>query len=190
MAYTKKEFDKCLFNPMVDDLFEEYPDLKAINQNEKLVRYICAVYDPKSPLVTNHRDLVQRKQNGAVVAGYDIVKDLKDLEQVFNMKDPVARQAIVRFLTEFIFPREWFLICANEQTFYEYGERMMRPIDDQTDDKNEMQAVSIKTKLSQDMADILVRIENGYKRLFGDEVDPDALRKGKRTSAESMAATV
>lgn len=192
MNYEKKHFGNCLFNPMEKDLFGTYPELKKLTNNEKMMRYIIAMYDPKSPIVSQNRDPVMRKRIAAEFAGYDMVQDRSKLEEIYNLKTEYVRTIIVRFMTEFAYPREWFMLQANEATYFEYGARMMEPItkDDNTKEKDELAAINIKSKLSEDMEKLNERIEKGYKKLFGDDSATLTAALPGRTTVESMSGKV
>lgn len=192
MNFSTKDFENCLFNPVTKDLLKEHPELAKVSKDEKLLRYIIALYDPGSPIVRRNRDLVVRKHHAAAFAGYDPVKDAGYMQTLYSLKDAGLRGAVVKFLTTFSFPREWFMLQANLQTYYEYGERMMEPIvkQDGEKEKDELAAISIKSKLSQDMEVLNDRIEKGYRKIFGDETDKLMDKTPARTSVESMAGTV
>lgn len=191
MEYKLQHFSKCLFNPMVKEMMDYYPVLKNLTSDIRLMKYVLVLYDPNSPFILQHRDIKMRKQMAAQFAGYDIVIDNDMLNEMYMLKDEATREVVVRFLRKFAFPRDWFMICANEEAFYEYGERMMEPISkSERGDKDEMGAIAVKSKLSQDMEIINERIEKGYKKMFGDDEEIDIPGVIGRTSAESMAGTV
>lgn len=192
MEYKYQHFGKCLFNPMERDLMERYPVLKNLSMRVNLMKYVIVLYDPNSPFILQHRDIRIRKQMAAQFAGFDIVLESEMLNDMYLLKNDETREVVVRFLKKFAFPREWFMICANEHTFYEYGERMMEPITKSAEvkDKDEMTAISIKSKLSQDMEVINERIEKGYKKMFGDDTEIDIPGVIGRTTAESMSGNV
>lgn len=191
MDYKSQHFSRCIFNPMEKNMLDKYPVLKNLTLKEELIKYVIALYDPNSPLVLQHRDIKMRKQIAARFAGYDIVLESAKLTDMYTLKDDETREVVVRFLKKFAFPREWYMICANEQTFYEYGERLMEPITkSDRGDKDEMTAIAIKSKLSQDMEVIHERIDKGYKRMFSDDEEIDLPGIIARTTSENMAGNV
>jgi len=191
MDYKPQHFSRCLFNPMAKDLLDQSPILKNLTTDIRVLKYVLVLYDPNSPFILQHRDIKMRKQMAAQFAGFDIVMESDQLSDMYSLKDDMTREVVVRFLKKFAFPREWFMICANEETFYEYGERLMEPIGKSLKgDKDEMGAIAVKSKLSQDMEIINERIEKGYKRMFGDDSEIDIPGVTGRTSAESMAGGV
>lgn len=191
MAYTEKEFSKCLFNPCVDNIYDAYPQLKEIEHlgvSSKLMKYIIAVYDYKSPIVLNNRELKIRKQLAAEFAGYDLMND--DLVPIFNLEYEAVIKGVDLFLKKFIYNRIWYMICCNENIFYEYGQRMLCPIQREEggkpmSEKDIIAAMQLKTKLSDDMATIDERLDAAYKRLYGGE-QVDKFLSGS-TTPERMA---
>lgn len=187
--YSEKEFSKCLFPPTVVDMFVAYPQLEAIRQlsdqiDNKLMKYIVCVYDYRSPIVVNNRDLRIRKQLAAEFAHIT-----EDQEALFAGAYDYLMDAIDLFLRKFIHNRIWALICCNENLFYEYSKRVLQPISNveggkQMSDKDIIAAMASKTTLSENMASISDRLDVDYKKLYGDEVIKFANRA---TSPEQMA---
>lgn len=175
--YSDKEFSKCIFSPLVVDMFVSYPQLSKIQKisneiDNKLMKYIVCVYDYRSPVVIHNRELRVRKQVAAEFVGYDIMKD--DLKTIFNLEYDYLIQAVDTFLKSFIHSRTWYMICCNESAFWEYGQRMLAPVgieetDKKMSEKDIISAMQLKTKLSEDMAAIDERLDVGYKKLYGDE---------------------
>lgn len=78
--YKESDFSKCLFNPLSENLFSVYPQLTSIKDawpaiTEKTMKYIICVYDYRSPIVTQNREIKIRKQVEAELSGYNIIKD-------------------------------------------------------------------------------------------------------------------
>lgn len=177
--YKELEFSKCLFNPFVDDVFKSYPQLgkiKAIDKkiDNKLMKYIICVYDYRSPIVIHNRELKIRKQVAAEFAGYNVLEE--DLKYLFNIEEEYVLKAIDTFLKSFIHSRTWYMICCNENIFWEYGQRMLKPVGvmeeeggKKLSEKDLIAAMQAKTKLSEDMSAIDERLDAAYKRLYGNE---------------------
>ena len=78
MIQFDKEFEKCLFDPRVVDMFVSHQSLSDIQKidsriDNKLMKYISCVYDYKSPIVIHNRDLKVRKRLGRnIVTGKQI----------------------------------------------------------------------------------------------------------------------
>lgn len=199
MNYTEKHFSRCAVNPLVKDLFQEYPDLIELTRDVKLLKYVICVYDPGSPFVLQVRDVMTRKQLAAQFAGFNLSTDEKFLDDVYRLKDKTARSVAMSYLKEKSFPREWMMIVANESTFIEYFDRMIEPISKATDvtagnpavkETDEMNAIEKKAKLSAHMDMLSERIEKGYRRMFGNDDAIDLPGSVGRTKPEDMAGQV
>lgn len=176
--YSKKDFDRCLFNPMVDDVFAAYPQLSKIKSisnsiDDRMMKYIICVYDYRSPIVINNRELKIRKQVAAELCGYNLQQD--DLRYLFGIETDYVLQAVDTFLKSFIHSRLWYMICCNENIFWEYGQRMLMPVSNNDESGKPMtekaitETMALKTKLSDDMQSIDERLDAAYKRLYGNE---------------------
>jgi hypothetical protein len=80
------------------------------------------------------------------------------------------------------------MIVSHEQTFYEYNERLMKPVDDDGDakEKDVMATIVLKSKLVQDLKDIHSTLKEYYKEMFEDDDLRDKVIN-KRISPETMS---
>lgn len=196
--YTDKQFDKCFFNPLEKNLLNTYPRLQELipleyeeddpltGEGEKLLRYILALYDPKSPVVKDNPDLTQRKIEAAKLAGYNIVKDEKKLETIYACDSDYMVSIIVLFLRTIVKSRVWASIQADEQVFWEFIARLYKPISEESD-KDDINAGEKKIKLSQGKETISVQIESNWGKLLGDDDDLKKKVKKQDFSPEAMA---
>lgn len=177
--YKESDFSKCLFNPFSEDVFKVYPRLLKIKEiatsiDNKLMKYIICVYDYRSPIVVNNRELKIRKQLAAELVGYDLTS--QQAKEIFNIENDDILLAIDFFLKNFIHNRTWYMICSNESIFWEYGKRMLKPISETDEsgkrlkEKDIISAMADKTKLSEDMQSIDDRLDAAYKKLYGDDM--------------------
>jgi hypothetical protein len=191
MNYKIEDFSRCLFNPLEKNFLKKYEQLQSISSDERMMRYIAAMYDYNSPIVRDYRDMEFRKKCAASLAGYDLRKDETILAELTEFKGDVAITAIDKFLKEFIHSRLWYMICAREQTIYEYAKRMLKPVSEGENDKEKdlMNAISIKSKLSEDMAQMEKLLEQDYNKLYGND---DGLKKAatSRFTPEDRATNV
>jgi hypothetical protein len=191
--YSQESFKNCLFNPFAKDLTGKYPALKDLlpqgEHGEKVLKYILFLYDPKSPFIRDIRNIKTRKQEAAKLAGFDLQKDSDFLDSVYSFKNKEAAAKAIKFLKEFIHDRTWSMIVSHEQTFYEYNERLMKPVEDDKDttkEKDVMATIVLKSKLVQDLKEIHTILKEYYKEIFED----DDLREqviNNRISPETMA---
>lgn len=192
--YKYQDFTSCLFNPLEKNLLVKYPQLIVLlpkcKDDEKVLRFIISMYDPNNPVVRENRDPLLRKKSCAVLAGFDLIKDEVFLEEIFNYTNEEIVEKTDRFLKEFVHIRLWSMICANEQTFFEYSKRMMKPVEEAgAKEKDLMSAIAIKSKLSEDMDAINNRLDSYYDKLYGDADLKNKVQK-IRISPESMSGTV
>jgi hypothetical protein len=190
--YSLESFKNCLFNPLAKNLTEKYPALLPLlpkgDNGEKILRYILFLYDPKSPLIKDSRNIKTRKQEAARLAGFDLQKDSDFLDDLFAFKNREAAAKTVHFLKDFIHNRTWSMIVSHEQTFYEYNERLLKPVEDDKDtkEKDVMSTIVLKSKLVQDLKDIHSTLKEYYKEMFEDDDLRDKV-VNNRISPETMA---
>lgn len=175
MIQFDKEFEKCLFDPRVVDMFVSYQSLSDIQKidsriDNKLMKYISCVYDYKSPIVIHNRDSKVRKRLGAEFAGYNEDKD--DVETIYGLGEDYILQAVDIFLKDFVHNRTWNLIVCNESLFYEYSKRILEPISpsEKKNDKDIIAAMIAKATLTENMASICDRLDIDYKKLYGEDI--------------------
>lgn len=181
MMYTKDNFKRCLFNPLIPDLFTSYPQLEVIKKigsliNNKVMMYIICVYDYNSPFVLDYRNLTVRKQEAARFAGYSLIEDAAILKTIFELNEEAYLKSVDIFLKEFVRSRLWALISGQESLFWEYNVRVLQPIsekgkgDKDVAEKEMIAAMAAKTTLSNSQSDLISQIETGYQSLYGDDV--------------------
>lgn len=129
-----KSFEKCLFNPLEKDIFKKYPDLSVLRpdceNSDKVLLYILFLYDPKSPLIPDNRNITARKQEAARLAGFNLEKDTEFLDDLFTFANEEAVNTACLFLRNFVNQMLWSTIVVHEQMYYEYHARLMASIED------------------------------------------------------------
>lgn len=181
--YTKEQFRRCAMNPLAENIFEEYPRLLVMLPREakdkifdnddqiRMIRYVLALYDPKSPLIRDYPELNSRKIAAAELAGYDLEKDASITEKLFRCDNEYLVEFIITFLKTVVQSRAWASITADDQTFWEFVSRMLLPINRTEKDKDDVSAVSLKTKLGEDKENIADRLERNWNRFLGEDED-------------------
>ncbi len=201
------EYAAMEFNPLgKKDIYMSYPRLESLmgmideSFDDRHVRYILLVYDKKSPLTKYYPNLKRRKEFAADIAGFDIesaeINNLYDfiteetiIEDEKERQITVPNDKMITALSSYLSyqdSRLWAMIVTNEQAFYEYQEKVMSSVTN-TDDRDALSAISIKTKLLEAMDDIHKRLDAYYSEFTGDD---KALQSGlskKRITAESIA---
>lgn len=189
--YKKKDFDHCTFNPMTDgSMLVEYPRLKEIILPEydradldHILRYVIMMYDPKSPLVFNERDINNRRKVAADLAGItgEII-----LDQVFSFAHEYAADLTFEYMRRFIRSKEWAAIVALEFTYWESVYKLMAPIFDKNT-RNVLTSVQLKSAIKTEMLDDIERLEGLYKTFFGEDRQLEGAIK-KRITPELIAS--
>lgn len=201
MNYTSKHFTNCVFNPLVNGaVLKAYPELKQHLKDEwaeddnfdSILRYVIAVYDPKSPLV-REQDLNKRKEDAARIVGFDFTEEIK--AQIFNSTYPSLpeKQAwvdelIFMYLKQFVKSREWAAIVALEFAYWEQIKQLMAPIVGKTS-ADELAAVQKKAIVSNELGEMLKRVAT-YRSLFFDEdiqLEQAVMQTKKRFDPQAIA---
>lgn len=189
MIYKKSDFNNCQFNPLADQpMVKAYPRLLEIIdkdwQDEFLdtsIRYMIIVYDPKSPIVLNERDITHRK-NIAI----ELIKitSVEITDQLINSSYWYAPDLITRFLTRFVRSKEWAAICAFETSFEESIKEVIEPISGKNS-RERLDSVQKKAAIKEEIEKDIRRLDALYKTFFGE--DETLLTTKKRLTPEAIA---
>lgn len=152
--------------------------------DQQVIRYLCYCYDKKLGLNKVYKDLSERKRQAAILAGYDTLSQDDECQMLYKLDDPdkkyASAAAIILKAQE---DKIWTMIVMNEEVFYQYQEVVLRPV--REDDKELLQSLQIKEKLLDSSLTIASRLEDLYKRMYGEDVE--VLRKaGSYSSPESI----
>lgn len=190
--FSDSDFDKMFFNPykVKGSLKKKYPKLKMFKtfqgSDEKLIKYVLYVYDYNTPLKEYYPDLKIRKEEAARLAGYDLDKEKDFLYEIFFFTNLKLLEMVDEFLKKQN-NRVWSMIVSNEQTFFEYQTKLLRPVDGDKD-KDILQALQIKSKIMDDLNTINERLETYYMKLYGeDDVLLTTIKADKRLTPEFIA---
>lgn len=153
---------------------------------DKVIRYAMIMFDKKSPLIRHSTNLQVRKDEAALVAGYDRTKDQDALKKIFDFSDLALQIITIKFLKEQQ-DTYWSMIISSEQTFYEYQQALLEPVTSFKDDKDKLAATQLKSKLMDDSDRIAERIETYYAKVFGDADTQKTAKKLKGLSPEAQA---
>lgn len=188
MSYTETQFKGCSFSPFDDKLFKRYPRLLALVPPasesedgredilqrlppEQALRYIIALYDPKSPLIKGIQNLNHRKQTALEIAAIDTDKHIAEVMVMQECKDERFVLFVQNYLRYYGKSMEWAMIQAFEQAFWEYQARIMQPIERGDKDKDLMSAVQIKTKLTDDIQGLYDKYQAALEKFYGEDRD-------------------
>jgi hypothetical protein len=192
--YQSKHFDQCVFNPLANGrMIEVYPKLAGIIELDwaadpdidNILRYISALYDPKSPLLQDEKDLNYRMGIAAEIACFNM-EDEELLRAIYTHTHNFSPELITRFLMRFIRSKEWAAICAFEYAYWESLRKVMEPITGKNS-KEELDAVQKKSAVKDEIEKDIRRLEMLYKAFFGgDELLEKKVKR--RITPEEIAA--
>ncbi len=195
MEYKESDFTSCMFNPMVKkNMLDVYPRLieatlpEWMDENiDGLIRYMIMVYDPKSPLFRNERDLNYRKGLAADLAklnmSEEIVNELTNesfIQTVYNSSHPYLVDLIIKFLIRFIKSKEFAAIVIVESCFWESSKLLMEPIYGK-DSKTQLEAVQKKSAIKDELDKDITRLNKYQNEFFGEDEQLETLAKGRMT---------
>ncbi len=168
--YQKTDFTRCVFNPMVKDLFKEYPSLDGfkdiISDNpDAILKFIIMAFDPGSPLIKDFPDARMRKEEAALLAS------VKNVDEVVSFSNSKYVEAANWYLRHYVRSLDWAVIQANLETFWEYQQRLMTPIEreEKSKERDMMAAIQVKSKLAEDLSVISERIQKHMKQFYSDD---------------------
>lgn len=195
MIYKKKDFGGCMFNPLVDEpMLQVYPRLSEIifpewskdTNLDSIMRYIIMIYDPRSPLIFNERDMNHRKGVAAQLAGFDL--DNRDyLMSIYQCSHEYIIDLIMKFLTRFIKSKEWAAICAFESAYWESITKVIEPISGKNS-RDILTSVQIKATIKDEIEKDIGRLEKLYQKFLGED-DSLIQKSARRVSPELIAET-
>lgn len=183
--YQKSDFSKCVFNPLVKDLFKENESLSEVKviisdkaDADSLLKFVILAFDPGSPLIKDFPDAKRRKEEAAHLAG------VPNVEEAVTFSNPIYVLVANWYLRHYVRSLDWAVIQANLETFWEYQQRLMTPIakEDNSRERDMMAAIQVKSKLAEDLSVIAERIQKHMKAFYGDDELVKAENKLRFTS--------
>ena len=189
--FNKEDFDKMIFNPYkIKSLKRKYPKLKMFTSfqkaDERMISYVLYMYDHNTPMKEQFPDLKVRKEQCAVLSGYDLKTDKEVLNDMFFFTSSKLIDMVDEFLRKQS-NRIWSMIVSNEQTFFEYQTKLLSPVEGDRD-KDILQALQIKSKIMDDLNTINERLESYYMKLYGEDQELlKVIKADKRLTPEFIA---
>lgn len=191
MIYKPSDFNTCQFNPLTEQtLLQAFPRLSEIIEPEwidedldSVLRYMIMVYDPKSPLVFNERDLNHRK---SIALEQAHIEDAILSDALVNSTHKYSPALIVKFLYRFVRSKEWAAICAFEAAFRESIIEVMKPITGKGS-REVLDAVQKKAAIKDEIEKDLKRLDQLYRTFYGEDEELQNKNK-RRLSPELMAS--
>lgn len=175
--YSKEDFDKCSFNPMIESsMLKAYPKLAEIiqmewmtdNHLEKVIKYVIMVFDPNSPLMSIS-NLVERKESACELCGIDRISKEVKKNILDNSYVKILPDLIIKYLVNFPRSRDWAILCVIENKFWETVSILMRPLEDVAEKKDLLKSSDTKTDIIKNLKADQSDIEHYYHLIFGDD---------------------
>ena len=190
--FNIEDFKKMIFNPfkVKGSLKKKYPKMKMFSSfqsaEDQMIAYVLYMYDQNTPMKEQFPDLKIRKEQAAILSGYDLVKDNEKLHEMFFFQS----SKIIDMVDEFLRKqnnRIWSMIVSNEQTFFEYQKKLLSPVEGDRD-KDILQALQIKSKIMDDLNTINDRLDSYYMKLYGEDQELlKIIKADKRLTPEFIA---
>jgi hypothetical protein len=184
-----------MFNPLVKkDMLKAHPRLgeivgeREVAHLDLILRYVCIMYDPKSPVIIQEKDLNYRKQVSAELAGFNQPDDEEFLQELFAAKIDWATVIIMRFLMRFVRERKWALICALEFKYWEGVARIMKPVEKGLGGKDwdELKSIQIKATIADEAVKDIARLDTLYKEFYGEDSELENAARNHRMTPETI----
>lgn len=170
-------------------MLENYPQLSEIilpdwmdEYTDCVMRYIVMVYDPKSPLINNERDLNYRKGVAGELAG---IEDEEVLESLFTSTHRYSADLTVKYLCRFVKSKEWAAICAFESSFWESIKEVIEPITGKNS-REKLDSVQKKSAIKEEIEKDILRLDKLYRVFFGE--DDELQNKAKKRLTPELIA--
>lgn len=178
------------------DLFR-IPEFKKLKLRkdidwDKLVKYICLMYDPGSDLIQEFQDeLKERKEAAAVEAGFEREGSGKwsdSLTRVMTIKDEEVHAATMAFLKIFRRP-EYTDIVVTEQEYYEFQALRFKPIDEGGDVYGDAKKKDILMEAANKRQERLKILYTGFYGKNTDLIAPEFDEPIRPETAERILST-
>jgi hypothetical protein len=159
------------------DYFPElavYPEFQLFKGKElnKFIAYVFYAYDPGSGFVNKIKDLVKRKEEAMLAAGFT-TKQLKDLRVAGSMAmlDKEVNAMITRFLRSFVRNLKFELWVSGREMLAQLLEEVRTPID-KAELKDDAAQRANKTRMEyfSELPALIKQVEEFEDTLFGNDV--------------------
>jgi hypothetical protein len=195
MKYTEQHFKPCQFNPLEENLLAAYPELAEflipfnLTAGVRELRYIIMMYDPKTPLKRSTHLMAAQKMEAAQLSGFDLEKDEKKLEEMYDFTDPQFTLLVSAYLARFVQSKKFVMLITLEQVWWEYNSNLLKKVTGENS-KQELDAIEKKSKLRVEMEAIIQTMDRYREEFYGkDEVLIEQVGK-QRISAENIANAI
>ncbi len=160
---------------------EAFPSLMRTSKSEvnRIVRYLIYMYHIKSPLRGKIKNIKDRKEYAAKLAGYHGKVDPAKKNRMIEATDPKVVTAIYDFI-RYINDHAWAQLISNELMFWTYYRELVTPL--KKDAKISTTEINRKDKIRAALKALQQDIENGEYEIFGgDKEVADIVKEVRRT---------
>jgi hypothetical protein len=113
MEFTPDDFKRMMFNVYEADMnksfLTQFPELNLYDEfserlsnldRNKIIKYICCVYDKNSPYKVKYKDITTRKVQAIMDAGYPLENGVfdKEVEDVLQGRNPKVADMVIAFV--------------------------------------------------------------------------------------------
>lgn len=179
MKFGKKDFDKCLFNPLEELFWFSSKKLQEIG-TEVMVKYVIMMYDPYSPLRREYQDIEERSRVAQDISGYKeytapVIEsdDEDDNEDVIEEDDSNdITRTIIGYL-RLVKSMEWAMIVSIEAAVWELSQRLLQPIKfvGAGQDKDKLAAVNMKSNTVSSMVDMHEKLKSLKLKFYEGDIE-------------------
>lgn len=175
-----------------DEFKEVWPNLIRSQEKEvnRRIRYIIFLYDHKSPLVRKIKNIDERRDYAAKLAGYNIANVPEELKRnVIDGKEPSLVLSIYNFV-KYRNPMKFTELVIYENNFWDYSKILLSPPKKQANHEVTEAEVKRRKALRVEIKNIQEDIEALQYELFsGDKEIIPIVREVRRmqTTPEAMA---
>ena len=160
------------------------PEWKEDENIDKIIRYVIMVYDPKSPLQRDEKDLIRRKSASARLAVLNTT-DSEFINGIYDGSNQICFGIITNYLVRFIKDKEFAALCAFQYKYFENIKELLTPISGETNAER-LEAARKKSVISDEIDKDILRIDDYWQKVYGDNILTEQI-KSKRITPESIA---
>lgn len=178
---------------------DEYPDLKKFKEltslpktfSNKILKYLFLMYDPGSDLIFEFKDLDERKNEAAILAGFEKEgrKWGEKYREVMALTNPKVLKAVHAIVTKIFFDREYREWQILNHELDEATKRRLTPVVDQG--SKGLSDLEKKTKLREECRKMMDKIDILEGQIFGENDDLKEIAiKGRFYSPDTFAPLI
>lgn len=143
---------------------------------DSAIKYMCLVYDPKSPVPMRITDVNTVRQTAAILAGFknnDSGNFEPEVERIMKCRNPVFNKMLVRYLRFFNDDYFAMLVTARQALYNKQAMILNAGLElDENNDKSDIEIEKLKGELMKQADAVLISIDNYTNRLLNNDKNP------------------